>query len=263
MKKKLVGLTGPSGFSKNIMTMLEKFFDFNYICLTHEKTENLKFWLEMCDGVVIAGGIDIHPSLYGENVTAGCNLSKFDISRDMKELGIISHMLRAKKPMLAICRGHQLLSICLGLGNEFAMDLNGCATVHQPSAKNITTSEDDVMHYVDIIDPDQFSMDKAEERALAIEILGEEDKKRIWVNSFHHQGVLYHPGKEGSHYKDKGITVLGVSLADWDKKQKLIELMRGDSYISVQWHPEYDYEVNTPSRTVLNMFKNLFKETKL
>lgn len=259
MKKKLIGLTGPSGFSKNIMTMLEKFYDFNYICLTHEKPENTKFWLDMCDGVLIAGGIDIHPSLYNCNVSAGCNLSKFDIERDMRELDVISYALETQKPMLAICRGHQLLSLALGLGNEFVMDLNGCSTVHQPSAKGITPSESDVMHAVDLINPENFPMESPKERAIAIRVLGEDDKKRIWVNSFHHQGVLYHPGKDGTHYSEKKITVLGTSLADWDKKQKLIELMKGDSWISVQWHPEYDYEVNTPSRTVLTMFKNLFK----
>lgn len=256
MKKKLIGLTGPSGFSKNIMTMLEKFFDFNYVCLTHEKPENTKFWLDMCDGVVIAGGIDIHPSLYGCNVAAGMNLSKFDIQRDMREIGIIANTLKDKKPMLAICRGHQLLSLVLGLGGEFVMDLNGCSTIHQPGAKGITTSEADVMHGVDLINPDLFPMGEVEERAMAIQILGE-DGKKIWVNSFHHQGVLYHPGKDGKHYSEKGISVLGTSAADWDKKQKLVELMMGDKWISVQWHPEYDYEVNTPSRTVLTMFKNL------
>jgi gamma-glutamyl-gamma-aminobutyrate hydrolase PuuD len=259
MKKKLIGLTGPSGFSKNIMTMLEKFHDFNYVCLTHEKAENTEFWLEMCDGLLIAGGIDIHPSIYGCNVTSGNNLSKFDIQRDMRELSVVSYGLKTRKPMLAICRGHQLLSIVLGLGNEFVMDLNGCGTIHQPGAKNITPSEADVMHCVDLLNPDLFPMVRAEERVAAIEILGEEEKKRIWVNSFHHQGVLYQPGKDGTHYSEKGITVLGTSLADWDKKHKLIELMKGDRWLSVQWHPEYDYEVNTPSRTVLTMFKNLFE----
>lgn len=260
MKKKLIGITGPSAFSNSIMSMLEKFFDFNFVCLTHEKEDNLNFWLNMCDGILISGGIDIHPSLYGSNVTGGCSLSKFDIRRDMKELGIINFAIKSKKPLLAICRGHQLLSIYLGLGNEFAMDLNGCNTVHQPSARGITTSEADVVHAVDIINPDAFPMEKATERLVAINILGEEEKKRIWVNSFHHQGVLYHPGKDGNHYNEKNITVIGTSVADWDKKQKLIELMRSDSWISVQWHPEYDYECNTPSKTVLNMFKNLFKK---
>jgi gamma-glutamyl-gamma-aminobutyrate hydrolase PuuD len=93
---------------------------------------------------------------------------------------------------------------------------------------------------------------------VAVNILGEDHKKRIWVNSFHHQGVIYNPGKDGKAYTEKGITVIGTSAADWDKPQKIIELMRGDNWVSVQWHPEYDYEINTPSQTVLNMFKNLF-----
>jgi gamma-glutamyl-gamma-aminobutyrate hydrolase PuuD len=260
MKKKLIGLTGPSGFSKNIMTMIEKFYDFNYICLTHEKTENQDYWLSLCDGIIVSGGVDIHPSLYGNSVSNKNCLSKFDIQRDFRELGIIGHAIEHKKPMLAICRGHQLLSIFLGLSNEFVIDLNGCTTVHQPSNAGVTTTEHDVMHYVDVLIPEKFPMDKSEERGMAIKYLSEEEKKRVWVNSFHHQGVLYSPGKDGTHYSEKGISVIATAMAEWDKKFKIIELMSGNSWVSVQWHPEYDYEVNTPSKTVLNMFKNLFTD---
>ena len=260
MKKKLIGLTGPSGFSKNIMTMLEKFIDCNYITLTHENQDNLNFWLDMCDAIIIAGGVDIHPSLYNHNVVCGYNLSKFDIQRDMRELEIINYTFKAKKPLLAICRGHQLLSIYLGLGSEFVMDLNDCTTVHQPSTKNITPSEFDIIHAVDILDCDKFTIESPKERKTSIDILGENEKKKIWVNSFHHQGILYHPGKDGKNYIEKGINVLGVAAADWDKPQKIIELMCGEKWISVQWHPEYDYEVNTPSQTVLNLFKTMLNK---
>jgi putative glutamine amidotransferase len=258
MKKKLIGITGPSAFSKNIMTMLEDYCNFNYVYLSHENPDNMLYWLDACDGILISGGIDLHPSIYDHNVTGGNNLSKFDIRRDCKELGIIDYAINQKKPMLAICRGHQLLSVYLGLAGEFAIDLTGCSTVHQPSSRNITATEHDVMHSVDIVKPESFLVDKPVERNGFIKRLGETFDKKMWVNSFHHQGIFYSPGKDGSHYSEKGIEVIATSAADWEKKRKLIELMTGQSWVSVQWHPEYDYEVNTPSRQVLNMFCKLF-----
>lgn len=136
------------------------------------------------------------------------------------------------------------------------MDLNDCETVHQPSAKGITASEEDVMHYIELVG--DFKLPKAKEREQAIDILGESEKI-AWVNSFHHQGVLYLNTKNDQHYSEKGITVMGLSAAEFDKKLRLIELMRGKNWVSVQWHPEYDYDKNTPSRTVLELYKDLFK----
>jgi putative glutamine amidotransferase len=260
--KKLIGLTGPSVFSGNCIKMIENYFNFNFVVLPHENRENINFWLNTCDGFIIAGGVDIHPSLYGENVHGGISLSKFDFMRDMRELYIIDKVLEMKKPLLAICRGHQLLSIVLGLGREFCMDLNNCSTVHQPGARSITASEVDTMHVVNIIDPADFPMECVEERKVIAEVLGEEDKTKIWVNSFHHQAIFYLNGKSNNHYTEKNIKVIGTSTADWDKKRLLIELMTGENWVSVQWHPEYDYESNTPSRTVLNMYKKLFENDK-
>lgn len=254
--KKILGLTGPSGFSKQCCQMIEKYLQSNFINLIHDNDDNLNYWLEQCDGFVISGGVDIHPSLYGYNVINGANLSKFDIQRDIRELKIIDYALKNNKPFLAICRGHQLLSIALGLHNEFVIDLSNVITVHQPTSKNISATEYDVMHSVEIINPELFPINKTEERQVLADILGEYEEKIVWVNSFHHQGILYLGGKQEQHYSDKGIVVVGVAAAEFEKKKQIIELMIGKNknWISTQWHPEYDYEVNTPSKNILNIF---------
>lgn len=257
--KKIIGLTGPSGFSKQCTQVIEKYLESNFINLSHDNDDNLGYWLDKCDGFLIAGGVDIHPSLYGLNVISGANLSKFDIQRDIRELKIIDYALKNKKPLLAICRGHQLLSVILGLQNEFVVDLTSTTTVHQPNSKNITPTEYDVMHYVEIINPEYFPIEKSEERQFISDILGDDDKKRIWVNSFHHQGIIYLGSKQEQHYSERGIVVVGIAAAEFEKKRNLIELMvdKNKNWISTQWHPEYDYEVNTPSKTVLNIFHHM------
>jgi putative glutamine amidotransferase len=257
MKKPLLGVTGPSGFSSHCFRMAEKYFGANFVTLPHENQENLRHWLKQCDGLVVAGGVDIHPSLYGKNVRNQQGLSKFDIQRDMRELGVVNYCLKRKKPMLCICRGHQLLSIALGLAPEFVMDLGGCDTVHQPNSRNgITASEHDVMHSVHLLG--DFLEEPVRERESVHTVLGE-SSKQVWVNSYHHQGIFYLNMPE--HYKEKGVEVLGVASAEMDKKNgSIIELMRGESWVSTQWHPEYDYENNTPSRSVLNMFKRLLEK---
>ena len=255
--KKLLGLTGPSGFSKQCAQMIEHHIEANFVSLIHENENNLNYWLDKCDGFVISGGVDIHPSLYGCNVISGANLTKFDIQRDIRELKILDHALNKNKPFLSICRGHQLLSIILGLQGEFVVDLSGTTTVHQPSAKNITASEYDVMHAVEIINTNVFPKIESEERKVLATILGEEGN-RLWVNSFHHQGIVYLTKNE-QHYSEKGIIVVGTAAAELDKKRNIIELMIGKDkkWVSTQWHPEYDYEFNTRSKTVLIMYKKI------
>lgn len=64
------------------------------------------------DGVVICGGPDINPSLYGQKPhpkTYG-----IDDARDALELGVIRAALARDLPVFAICRGHQALNVALG-----------------------------------------------------------------------------------------------------------------------------------------------------
>ncbi len=64
------------------------------------------------DGLVLAGGVDVSPGSYGETPIkpewAG------DAVRDAYELALTRAFLAADKPILGICRGHQLLNVALG-----------------------------------------------------------------------------------------------------------------------------------------------------
>jgi putative glutamine amidotransferase len=68
------------------------------------------------DGVLLTGGEDINPALYRKSTPAklASKLGTIDPPRDFVEVTVIDEVFRLRKPLLAICRGHQLLNVALG-----------------------------------------------------------------------------------------------------------------------------------------------------
>jgi putative glutamine amidotransferase len=248
----LIGLTGPSAFSQQCMEVVEEFLEANFVLLYHGSEDNTNFWLDHVDGVVLSGGIDIHPTLYSQSVWSNNNLSKFDMKRDLRELQIIEYCLKNGKPMLGICRGHQLIGVRHGLG--FIMDLSSSPICHQPLKHGISTDPSEPMHSIKIIQPQIFYGEykmpqEVVERRVLKQMLGEKNTDRIWVNSFHHQGLAY--------AKTNNVEVIGTARVELDGCKEIVELMQGETWLSCQWHPEYDWKENTASRVVLERFKTL------
>jgi putative glutamine amidotransferase len=71
-----------------------------------------------CDGVLLTGGDDVDPRLYGNGLPGRLrrtvNTTPDGGERDLRELILIDEVFRQRKPLLAICRGHQLLNVALG-----------------------------------------------------------------------------------------------------------------------------------------------------
>src|SRR5690554_6474901 len=68
--------------------------------------------LQICDGFLITGGYDINPEYFGEKnngKSLNCNASLDKIDRD-----IVEHVKNTKKPLLGICRGHQVINVFFG-----------------------------------------------------------------------------------------------------------------------------------------------------
>ena len=63
-------------------------------------------------GVILSGGEDLDPSYYGETVWN--ETVKVDTLRDVSDLMLMRAALDAKKPIMAICRGEQLMNVVLG-----------------------------------------------------------------------------------------------------------------------------------------------------
>lgn len=67
---------------------------------------------ERLDGLVLSGGPDVDPALYGERPDP--NLGEVDAPRDRLELHLLAIADRLAIPVLAICRGHQVLNVARG-----------------------------------------------------------------------------------------------------------------------------------------------------
>lgn len=106
---------------------------------------NISTTLTAIDGVLIAGGADIHPSEYG-GMLQHQYLTPHDIVRDKFELSLVDHLVVNNNiPTLCICRGMQILNVALGgslhehvsdiLPEDIHRSKNGSWTVHDINIK--------------------------------------------------------------------------------------------------------------------------------
>lgn len=72
----------------------------------------IKEMVEQCDGIIMCGGVDIHPSYYGEDILSICE--DFDVKRDRYETLLLTALSKTPKPILGICRGAQMLNVYYG-----------------------------------------------------------------------------------------------------------------------------------------------------
>lgn len=155
------------------------------------------------DGLVIAGGGDVDPRRYG--ATPGPSATTLDPDRDEHEVTLIRCARARQLPVLAICRGIQVLNVALG----------GTLVAHLPSDSGQAHS---FLHYPVHHQAHRVTLKDGSRLA---GIFGIE----TWTNSLHHQAIDA-PGD--------GLTVVGV--AD-DGVIEAVEI-RGEDVIGVQWHPE-------------------------
>lgn len=91
---------------------------------------------EWCDGLLLSGGGDIHPSYYGKYLT-GLHTS-VDQQRDEREWELLQQFCERKKPVFGICRGIQVIDVFFG-GTLFRH--LGTAHVHDTTIHTVITSE--------------------------------------------------------------------------------------------------------------------------
>lgn len=169
--------------------------------------EATKEVFDRLDGVLFAGGNDLGPAIYDQEVTHSVDV---DSPRDTHEVTLMRLTLAERKPLLAICRGMQLLNIIRG-GSLYQDILK-----EVPGAKN----HDGLLH--DLSDPLIHDLSINPDTYLA-KILGTTE---IRSNSFHHQAV-----------KDVG-TGLVVSARTSDGIIEGLEDMSNSFVLGVQLHPE-------------------------
>ena len=183
--------------------------------------------LKHVSGVLLTGGGDVDPARFGEAAhPTTCEVSG---ARDELEIDLTQWALARRAPLLAVCRGLQVLNVALGgslyqdIPSEPGSPLDHSQTGLQGKARNVT------VHQV-----------KVREGSRLAAILGALD---VDVNSFHHQAIKQ----------------LGRGLADvaWapDSIVEGVELVDPAQFVvGVQWHPE---ELVAQDRAAFNLFAAL------
>lgn len=163
--------------------------------------------LDALDGLVLSGGEDVDPAHYGH--TPHPDLGAVDPLRDAFELAIYRDAAARRLPVLAICRGIQLVNVALG--GTLWQDIPSERPEAIPHAQG--TGRDDRTHPVEITPGSRLA-----------DALG---TTRCEVNSFHHQSI-----------RDLAPGLLVTARAP-DGEIEGVEAAAEDGWmLAVQWHPE-------------------------
>jgi putative glutamine amidotransferase len=177
------------------------------VVLAPGRPEDAPDLLDRVRGLLLSGGSDVDPSLYGAHPHA--KLGRVVRERDDFELALCRGALERDLPILAICRGHQVLNVATG--GTLVQDIP--SELKEPLDHDPALQRWERTHEVDILQSTRL-------RA----ILGRE---RMAVNSSHHQAV---------ESLGQGLTVSAVSRED--EVIEGIEMPGRRFVVGVQWHPE-------------------------
>lgn len=92
------------------------------------------------DGLLVSGGVDVDPACYAQ--TPHPETTGFDEATDRWEIALIDAAVAASKPVLAICRGSQLLNVAFGGSlHQHLGDLDGVGAHGIPNGGGGTSNE--------------------------------------------------------------------------------------------------------------------------
>ncbi len=159
------------------------------------------------DRLLLTGGADVDPTLYGEQPEFANVI--VDRRRDDLELGLVERALRQHRPVLAVCRGLQLVNVALG------------GSLYQDLPRQLATDHRQKLPRTQRLH--QVVASAGSRQTLPTPL-------PVWVNSLHHQAV-----------KRTGNNLLVAAVSAHDE---LVEAMWGEPgstaapILAVQWHPE-------------------------
>lgn len=152
--------------------------------------------IDRCDGLVLLGGGDVSPGNYGQ--TARAQLFGVDAALDEYEMHAVKYAISRNIPILAICRGHQVLNVALG----------GTLIQHLDT----TMDHRDTMHEVQLVPHSLVARAMSSHSPL--------------VHSFHHQAI------------DSIAQDLEVIGTHHDGTIEAVQHRTARWVVGVQWHPE-------------------------
>lgn len=190
------------------------------ICITPSNINTYEKLSKICDGLLLTGGLDIDASYFNEENLPVNQLELPEV--DKMDIELIQLFHHQKKPIIGICRGHQLINIAFGgtlyqdIPSQYHTDIQHCQKSNQQYSHQI------------LITPDSSMASFFPER--------------ITVNSFHHQAI-----KKLAN----GFRIMAYS------EDGLIEAIENDHIMSVQWHPEKINDEN--QEKIIQLFLKLFQ----
>lgn len=177
--------------------------------------------LDRVDGVLMTGGVDVDPHLYGEEIEPACG--KINPSRDALEYPLIRQAVERKMPVMGICRGIQVINTALG--GTLIQDIpTRYGTVHQMTGKEGSVFLHDVRVVPGTMLYDVFGGD-------------------IAVDSYHHQCIKRLADcLIPSAYSPEGFV-------------EACELPQADGFLmAVQWHPEVSFNDDIYSQLLFERY---------
>ncbi|MBI5591487.1 MAG: gamma-glutamyl-gamma-aminobutyrate hydrolase family protein [Deltaproteobacteria bacterium] len=188
--------------------------------------ELIPLLVEKADGFLFTGGMDVDPAFYGEKRISG--LGQVDLELDRFQMVVLQAIMTCRKPVLAICRGIQLINVALGgsLFQDISSQFSNAALKHM---------QDELSYGVDhevIIEPGSRLFD----------LFG----PQIMVNSRHHQSIK-------TIGRDLIITARAPDGVIEAAQHKTLPMDL------VQWHPELMLRQNNDMLCLFESFINRCK----
>lgn len=205
---------------QSYVNMFKK-INIDLIFISPSSAESYKQLANICDGLFLAGGVDMDANYYHESNYSTNILEMPEI--DQMEIDLIKLFNQINKPIIGICRGHQIINVAFG--GTLYQDINN---QYNTNINHNQNNQQKYCHYIHIVKNSTLS------RYLPEITL---------VNSYHHQNIKnLAPGFKVMAYSEDG----------------LIEAIEKKNIISVQWHPEKVNDEN--QNNILTMFSHLFKD---
>lgn len=223
-KRPIIGIT--SSMSESFIKMKRTYFDAVLeaggipVFMPHNGgAADAEKFLSICDGVLFAGGADVDPKHYGEEIM----FSNVEVTplRDEFELALAELIKRDSRPVLGICRGAQLLNVAFG--GSLYQHVDGHRQ-EEPGTRNLrktSLTEGSFLH----------------------KLAG---RTAIFTNSFHHQAVKeVAPGFIASAFAEDG-TVEAIEPENAIASERF--------FLAVQWHPEIFFKTDDASKNIFRAF---------
>jgi putative glutamine amidotransferase len=186
--------------------------------------------LDRLDGLILSGGGDVDPSRYGGRPHDG--MYGIDFDRDEFEIELVKAAAERRIPVLAICRGLQVVNVALG------------GTLIEDIPTEIGSADHTVIGHKVFNGHQHVTLEPG---CLVAKVV---DATDLEVNSIHHQAVRdLAPGFRAVGWADDGVI---EAIQHEDPSWPLL---------AVQWHPEYLGDVKDPASRAL--FKSLVESAAL